>query len=50
MSFVAAQILKYIVRPRLEENNEIIAKFEKRLLFEVKHLEEEFYTWNDEEN
>lgn len=49
MGYVAAQILKIIVRPRIEENNDIINKFAKRISYEAKNIETEFYSWNEDE-
>lgn len=49
VGYLASQILRFIVRPRLEENNEIISKFEKRLIFEAQNIDQDFYAWNEDE-
>ena len=41
---VICYILKFLIRPRNEEQFEIIKKLEKRIVFECKHIEEEFTT------
>ena len=47
---VACQILKFVIRPRNEEQYDLLRRFEKKIMFETDNLSQEFTTAFEEED